>query len=176
MWCERRVSSVRCLTVEIAEAWIYEWSPRSQHWDLFRYTGIALLCLCCCVTTTPNNESLGSQVDEERSKLREIRRIAGLQKPKLVERILRFQHFLLEARLSEGLLVVVTIVSWRHENWGSPWCSLELVKNRHCLAEARSDRESLRGLVIYRLEGGVVSILFWTSDQARLPAKLKHII
>ena len=43
--------------------------------------------------TTPNNGSLGSQVDEERSKLREVRRIAGLQKPKCVERKWRLQHF-----------------------------------------------------------------------------------
>lgn len=54
--------------------------------------------------TTPNNGSLGSQVDEERSKLREIRRIAGLQKPKRVERIWHSQQFMLGVRLSEGLL------------------------------------------------------------------------
>lgn len=56
--------------------------------------------------TTPNNGSLGSQVDEERSKLREIRRIAGPQKPKCVERIWRFQQLMLEARLPEGLFDV----------------------------------------------------------------------
>ena len=96
--------------------------------------GISLLSkhLVFFFITTPDNGSLGSQVDEERSKLCETRRIAGLQKPKSVERIWRLQHVICWRYVC--LRVCFDYPSW---TWSSHILVLSLIFRKSLVASSK---------------------------------------